>query len=112
MPAPHRLSKTSDFRRVYTAGRRARSNGVQVTALLDEGSGPARLGVSVRRGAGNAVVRNRIKRRLRAAVTHCGVVPGAEVVVAGDRSVATLPFERLVAELTTALAAAGVGEAS
>ena len=80
-------------------------------ALLDEGFGPARLGVSVRRGAGNAVVRNRIKRRLRAAAARCEVVPGVVVVVAGDRSVATLPCERLVAELTTALTAAGVGGA-
>jgi ribonuclease P protein component len=55
------------------------------------------------------VVRNRIKRRLRAAVRLCAVAPGSDVVIGADASVAELEFGVLVAELAEALAAAGAG---
>ena len=76
-------------------------------ALQDGSSRPARVGVAVRRSAGGAVTRNRIKRRLRAAVARCSLAPGADLVLSGDASVASIDFGLLVSELGAALEAAG-----
>ena len=70
----HRLRKHPDYQRVYKASRKQwakqiayfsdlRAVGSQA-ALRSETSGP-RIGLTVPKALGNAVVRNRIKRRLR-----------------------------------------------
>ena len=58
--------------------------------------------------AGNAVVRNRIRRRLRAAVSRGAgaLTPGAAYLVGGTREVVTMNFDELCATVA-ALAAAG-----
>ena len=70
----HRLRKHPDYQRVYKASRKQwakqiayfsslRASGSQA-ALRSETDGP-RVGLTVPKALGNAVVRNRIKRRLR-----------------------------------------------
>ena len=66
----------------------------------------SRCGIVVGRRLGGAVTRNRIKRRIREALrihygsikSHCDIV-----VIAKSRSLATLPFGRIVEVLTTLL---------
>ena len=102
------LSRSADFRRVHGEGTRARRNGLGIVAM-DRGDGaPARVGYAVKRSAGGAVTRNRIKRRLRATVRDVGVPVGFDVVVSGDPEVATIPYQELEEKLSAALAAAGV----
>lgn len=62
------------------------------------------LGLAVR--ARPAVVRNRAKRRLRAAFRECAPAPGS-VVVRTDAGAATVEFARLRADLCAALEQAG-----
>jgi len=59
---------------------------------------------------GNAVVRNRIRRRLREVVrlSAAGVAaPGTDYVLIGRQAALTLPFERLIDDLRSGLGAIG-----
>jgi ribonuclease P protein component len=63
---------------------------------------------AVPRKAGGAVTRNRIRRRLRAAVDALvdEMAPGA-YLISPDRTAADMPFEALIHSLRTSLRAAG-----
>lgn len=67
--------------------------------------GPARFGVSVKRALGNAVKRNRIRRRIREILRHgrAGLPGGWDFVIHPRASVATHAFAALEAELTELL---------
>ncbi|GGD96791.1 hypothetical protein GCM10011390_14440 [Aureimonas endophytica] len=72
--------------------------------------GEPRLGLTVTKKVGNAVLRNRIRRRLREAVrTVCAreMAAGYDYVIVARREVADLPFERLTDELSRRLAKGG-----
>lgn len=65
-----------------------------------------RVGFTVSRKVGNAVARNRARRRLRAAVDRVMPTrarPGHDFVVIGRAGTLTRPFDSLVGDLTTAL---------
>lgn len=64
LPRASRLVRPADFARVYAARRSAAAGPLVVYALPHE-SGGVRIGLSVSRRIGNAVVRNRWKRHLR-----------------------------------------------
>ena len=64
LPRSARLSHPRDFRRVTRGGVRAGRPSVVVHAGFSDRAG-VRVGFVVSRSVGNAVVRNRVKRRLR-----------------------------------------------
>ncbi len=74
-------------------------------AALDQS--PFRIGFTVTRKVGNAVIRNRAKRRLRAAadatLPRYGL-PGRDYVVIGRAGTLTRPFELLLSDFEQALA--------
>jgi ribonuclease P protein component len=64
------------------------------------------VGYTVTKKVGNAVVRNRIKRRLRAAVAETfplSASPGHDYVLLARRRAETVPFDALLDELRAAL---------
>ncbi len=72
LPQQSRMRRPEDFRRVLRTGRRAGGSVVVGCLLLPPGSNgavlsgdPAKVGFIVSRAVGSAVVRNRVKRRLR-----------------------------------------------
>jgi len=67
VPAPGRLHKRAEFLQVASKGRRAPAPGLVLQVLVRDDTDPPRLGFTVTKKVGNAVVRNRTKRRLRAA---------------------------------------------
>jgi ribonuclease P protein component len=67
-------------------------------------AGPPRLGLIVGRSCGPAVVRNRIKRRLRASARGVELEPGTDYVIIATREVAEAPFDRLTGWLERAVA--------
>jgi ribonuclease P protein component len=72
----------------------------------DQKRGPARLGFTVSRKVGNAVERNRVRRRLREAVRLAageGLRGGHDYVLVGRRAALTLPFARIRQELEQAI---------
>lgn len=67
---------------------------------------PPRVGFVVSKAVGNAVARNRVKRRLRAIVgTHLTELPEAtDIVVRANPAAATASYQRLEADFTSQLA--------
>ncbi|MDN5896494.1 MAG: ribonuclease P protein component [Nocardioides sp.] len=73
LPREHRLTSGADFRVATRRGRRAGSRTLVVhlwspqlaVPTIGEPGEPARAGFVVSKMVGNAVVRNRVKRRLR-----------------------------------------------
>ncbi|HET7366857.1 MAG TPA: ribonuclease P protein component [Gaiella sp.] len=68
MERRHRLSRSRDFDAVYRQGRSAstRSLTLHWFAREDDADGSPRVGLAIPRAVGSAVVRNRLKRQLRA----------------------------------------------
>lgn len=112
-PKHARLLKHSDFQRVYEEARKSFSG--NVTALYrvrteSDGFGP-RVGFAVGKALGGAVVRNRIKRRMRAAVSkHLGTVNcPVDIVLHPRKSVLQLDFSKLNGEIQQLFAAVQKG---
>ena len=88
MKRRQRLSRSRDFEAVYRKGRSVSTRYVVVYTFPRDGedtvAGEARLGLAVSRKVGGAVVRNRLKRRLRAAFEELAetAAPGHDYVIA------------------------------
>lgn len=70
------------------------------------GPGPVRVGFTVSRKVGNAVKRNRVRRRLREMVRLFGegrMHAGYDYVLVGRQSALSLPFERMTQDFERAL---------
>ena len=105
-----RIKKRRDFLRAAQRGKRAARPGMVIQALPGTGA-PLRLGFTVTKKVGNAVVRNRTKRRLReAARLVLGPAPpeGWDVVLIGRDETRARPFTQLQGDLRGALRQVGV----
>ncbi|MDQ3957698.1 MAG: ribonuclease P protein component [Actinomycetota bacterium] len=105
-PSIEALSGKASFRRVYSEGRRCTRDGVTAIVYLRE-TGPARLGLAVGKAHGNAVVRNRIRRRLRAAFRAYRPGP-ADVILVGRAGVGVRPFAEVEEYVSECLTRAGI----
>lgn len=109
-PKTKRLLRHADFQQVYQQGRR-QFTGNMTVFFLRRGAGGAdesyslRVGLTVGKILGNAVERNRIKRRMREAVRASWPTEGAliDVVFNPRKSVLQLPFGELRAEVERGL---------
>lgn len=96
MKRPPSLSSKRDFERVLRTGSRRRTGcGTVFVAPAPEATRAARLGLAVPAHVGGAVVRNRIKRRLRASFSSASVSAGVDVVVRAQTTASTIPFQEL-----------------
>jgi ribonuclease P protein component len=85
--------------------------GLVLQALPREDTGPARLGITVTKKIGNAVTRNRTRRRLKEAarlVLNTHILNGVDIVLIGRSGTATRPFTALQDDLRKALSRTGV----
>ena len=107
-PAPppvERLRKRADFL-AAAAGTRTSATGFVLQTKQRVDQGPARVGFTVSAKVGNAVERNRVRRRLREIVrlSDAGRLrPGNDYVLIGRRAALDLSFDRMVEDLTVAL---------
>lgn len=104
MDAPRTLKKRADFLRVAATRRRWATAGLvlQMRGRGDD-DGPMRVGYTVSKKVGNAVERNRVRRRLRAAVREAlERRPGTDYVLVGRRAALTRRWEALLGDLKAA----------
>ena len=105
-PAQLRLRQRREFLAVQRLGTKHHTRNFLVFVRHEDQGCNTRLGVTVTKKVGNAVARNRAKRRLREVVSVVfpqGAVPGTDYVVIARRSAVTRPFDKLVADLEFAL---------
>jgi len=100
----------ADFLRVAADRHKAVTPGLILQAAPQapgsEGRAVVRVGFTASRKVGNAVIRNRAKRRLRAAAAEILAdqgSPGTDYVVIARAATAGRPYRALVADLAAAL---------
>jgi ribonuclease P protein component len=92
-----RLRQRADFLAVAT-GIKIPAAAFILQAKRRADAGPARFGFTVSKKVGNAVERNRVRRRLREIVrlnAATRIQPGHDYVLVGRRAALALPFERI-----------------
>jgi ribonuclease P protein component len=98
-----RVRDQRTFRALRRSGRRGRSGPITVTALVDTAPDDgARMAFAVGRRVGPAVVRNRVRRRLRAIARDLDLAPGVYLVSAAPEA-AALDFADLGRHLAAAV---------
>ncbi len=111
LPAPHRLTRGDDLRRVSRRGRRSGSNTLVVHLLAhdpaseDTPGPPTRVGFVVGRTVGNSVTRHRVQRRLRHLCRErlATFPPGSELVVRALAPAGGATYQELGADLDRCL---------
>ena len=108
-----RLKRRSDFRAVTQAagaGARAHASAfiLQARARAQDGAqaGPPRVGFTVSKQVGNAVERNRVRRRLRELIRltpKATLSAGHDYVLIGRRAALKVAFDAMMKELGGAL---------
>ena len=100
LPSACRLVRRAEYDAVYREGRRRASR--EFTAFLRPNNlDLSRFGWSIKKGLGNAVRRNRIRRRLREIVRlhRQEIAPGWDIVIHPRSSAATADFAPMAQEL-------------
>ena len=100
-----RLRQRKEFLAAAT-GAKAPVPGFVLQALDRREDGPVRVGFTVSKKVGNAVERNRVRRRLREVVRLAPpdrMRPGHDYVLIGRRAALDLPFARMIEDFEQAL---------
>jgi ribonuclease P protein component len=112
-PKLGRLKRRAEFRKLAAQGRKAPMPGLVLQALTRDDADPARLGFTVTKKIGNAVVRNRTRRRLKEAARlwlREHPVAGVDLVLIGREGTRKRDFRKLQDDLRRALEKTGALE--
>jgi len=103
-PRAARLVRRGEFDAVYRAGKRYSTSHFTVFVRANE-LGVSRFGFSIKKALGGAVVRNRLRRRVREMVRcHRQEIPaGWDIVIHPKSSVGKAPFVTLEEDLVRVL---------
>ncbi|MDH3189876.1 MAG: ribonuclease P protein component [Acidimicrobiia bacterium] len=96
------LRSPLEFSRVLKNGIRRQVGGIVLIQAAGD-PGPPRLGLIVSKSVGNAVTRNRVKRRLRHTVRDVRFQSGMDYVIIAHKSAAEVPHPELVGWIRRAL---------
>lgn len=107
MQREQRLRRERDFAAVHQRGR-SWSNQLLAVRTLPAAVPKSRFGFAVGKRVGGAVVRNRVKRRLRALVRELDPAAGWDVVIIARPDAAAAGFDRLRSALVSLFGRAGL----
>ncbi|MBI4220404.1 MAG: ribonuclease P protein component [Chloroflexi bacterium] len=102
MRREQRLTRRSDFEHTRVHGKRA-SDRLFVLGAAQSGASVTRFGLAVSKRVGGAVVRNRLKRRIRGVLDTLSFEEGWNVVIAA-RPAAAAADSHVIRDSLTALA--------
>jgi ribonuclease P protein component len=100
-----RLKERADFL-AAAGGSKVPAGAFVLQSRARNDRGPARIGFTVTKRVGNAVERNRIRRRLRevARLSNQGLMQaGHDYVLVGRRTALNMPFDKMTDEFAHAL---------
>lgn len=106
MHKEQRLRRRQDFAAAYRKGR-VHGNNLLVLRVLPNGRDVSRFGFVTGKAVGNAVTRNRVKRRLREIARALNVRPGFDVVVGARKPTASAVYITLQKSLTSLMQRSG-----
>ncbi|WP_173197927.1 ribonuclease P protein component [Geobacter sp. SVR] len=111
-PKSSRLRKRADFVRLFDAPHKFNAKGFLVVWQPND-LAEARLGITVSKKVGNAVIRNRIKRYAREIFRCCRqALPPVDINVIARRESALMDFSRVKPELERSFRHIGVPSCS
>lgn len=111
LPKANRLTQRRDFQQVYAKGRKCRGRYTILRAYPTTTDNPTQIGISIGKKVNKkAVVRNRIKRQIRAAVRQYlpNLKPGWKIVIVVKSEAQTCEYEHFLRELKQLLTQAEV----
>jgi len=94
MRKEERLAKNSQFTEVYDRGK-SQANRLLALKILPNGLDVNRFGFSVSKRLGNAVIRNKLKRRLRQLAGLIKIRKGWDLIVIARQSAGTAGYREL-----------------
>lgn len=101
------LKKNSQFSLVYSEGKSWAGKEI-VLKVLSNGSSSSRFGFVVSHRVGKAVVRNRIKRRLREIARQREIQPGWDIIIIARNAAAAADYRTLENTVNKLLLRAGL----
>ncbi len=110
LPPAGRLKRRADFLRLAKSGRKAVMPGLVLQAADPSDVDGVRLGFTVTKKVGNAVIRNRTRRRLKEAarlLLRQRSLPAIDLVLIGREGTRERPFPLLLDDLQRALQKVG-----
>ena len=100
-----RLAKRPQFENVMAEGEKKRVERLCIIFSLPNELDRRRLGIVASKKIGNAVARNRVKRRIREIFRHIKhrMEPALDIVVISGKDMAKLPYRVIEKKLSNAL---------
>jgi len=108
-PRSVRVRSRADYLKIQRSGRKMGGRYLIILSI-DNDLPASRFGITVSRKTGNAVTRNRVKRRIRELqrLHRKNIIPGKDIVVIATREAPEATFTRMQAEYTNLIKKAGL----
>jgi ribonuclease P protein component len=105
-----RLRSRSDFQRSRKHGKSFGGKFLVLSVLSDPEASPFRFGIILTKKVGNAVVRNRVRRRVRGLLSKFGeeIAPGHRLVIIARYTAPSAPHADLEKDWQNLLQRAGI----
>jgi ribonuclease P protein component len=112
-PRSIRVRSRADYLKIQRTGQKMGGRYL-ILLSMDNELPTSRFGITVSRKTGNAVTRNRVKRRIKELqrFNRDSVVPGKDIVIIATRKAPEATFERMKMEYTDLIKRAGLSRGS